>query len=75
MGGRGSSSGLSGGGRNSVIDSKAKTRTIETEYKKGGGLWRRVLQIRSVRSCRKRKRKFEIHVRNAGKKRADSENK
>ena len=37
MGGRGSSSGLSGGGRNSVIDSKAKTRTIETEYKKGGG--------------------------------------
>ena len=37
MGGRGSSSGLSGGGRNSVIDSKAKTRTIETEYKKGSG--------------------------------------
>ena len=34
MGGRGSTSGLSGGGRNSVIDSKAKTRTIETEYKK-----------------------------------------
>ena len=38
MGGRGSSSGLSGGGRNSVIDSKAKIRTIETEYKKAADL-------------------------------------
>lgn len=37
MGGRGSSSGLSRGGRNSVIDPKAKIRTIETEYKKSGG--------------------------------------
>ena len=37
MGGRGSTSGMSGGGSNSVIDSKAKTRTIETEYKKGSG--------------------------------------
>lgn len=38
MGGRGSSSGLSRGGRNSVIDPKAKIRTIETEYKKAEDL-------------------------------------
>lgn len=36
MGGRGSASGMSGG-KNSVIDKKAKIRTIETEYRESRG--------------------------------------